>query len=192
MKSIGILGGTFNPPHMGHLLIAEYVREELKLDEIWFIPTNEPPHKATTHITFEQRVEMLSGAIEDNPPFAINMIEITRPGKSYTIDTIKELKREYPTYTFYFIIGADMVEYLPHWSRIDELINEVDFVGVNRTGFKLESQYQVLTVDVPLIDISSSLIRQRFASGKSIKYLVPNKVFSYIKENRLYETNRNN
>lgn len=188
MKSIGILGGTFNPPHMGHLLIAEYVRDDLNLDEIWFIPTNEPPHKTANQVNVEQRVDMLKDAIKDNQNFFVNMIEINRSGKSYTLDTITELKREYSNYNFYFIIGSDMVEYLPYWNRIDELINEVDFVGVKRSGFELKSFYPVMTVDIPVLDISSSVIRQRVTTGKSIKYLVPNKVISYIKENQLYET----
>src|SRR5690625_5642700 len=102
MKSIGILGGTFNPPHIGHLLIAEHVREELGLDEIWFIPTNEPPHKLASNISVEDRLTMLRYAVYDNPFFKVNPIEIKRRGKSYTIDTIVELKQKHPNHQYFF------------------------------------------------------------------------------------------
>lgn len=189
MKRIGILGGTFNPPHQGHLIMAEYVRVELNLDEVWFIPTYHPPHKQHAHIAAKHRVAMLEEAIQDSKAFKINMIEIDRSGKSYTIDTLTEFKRIYPKYDFYFIIGGDMVDYLPHWKDIDKLVEIVTFVGVNRVGYKLTSPYPFLEVMAPLVDISSTMIRERLNEGKSIKYLVPDSVDSYIKEYRLYEQN---
>ncbi|MBU5466461.1 nicotinate-nucleotide adenylyltransferase [Virgibacillus sp. MSJ-26] len=187
MKSIGILGGTFNPPHIGHLLIAEHVRVELGLDEIWFIPTNEPPHKLASNINVEDRLTMLRHAVYDNPFFKVNPIEIKRRGKSYTIDTIVELKQKHPNHQYFFIIGADMVEYLPKWYKIDELINCLTFVGVKRPGYHMNSPYPVLEINIPLFDISSTQIRERQAEGKSIKYLVPDTVDHYIKEQELYE-----
>lgn len=187
MKSIGILGGTFNPPHIGHLLIAEHVREELDLEEIWFIPTNDPPHKLAATVSVEDRLTMLDKAVYDNSFFKINPIEVNRLGKSYTIDTIKELKNQHPNHNYFFIIGADMVEYLPKWYKIDELINYLTFVGVKRAGYKLQSSYPVLEMDIPMFDVSSTNIRERVTAGKSIKYLVPKAVDSYIKEQQLYE-----
>lgn len=187
MKRIGILGGTFNPPHLGHLIIAEYVRVELQLDKVWFIPTYHPPHKQKTQINAKQRVAMLEKAISNHPPFKINQMEIERLGQSYTIDTMKALTEIYPTYDFYFMIGGDMVAYLPQWKEIDLLIDYVHFVGINRTGYSLASEYPIIKVDAPLIDISSTMIRNRLSQGKSIKYLVPDAVNSYIKEYRLYE-----
>src|SRR4051794_6519919 len=106
MRRIGVLGGTFDPPHIGHLIIAEEVRIALDLEEVWFIPTFTPPHKDGTKTKASQRIEMTKLAIESNPHFKVNSIEIERSGKSYTIDTIRELKRENPDSDFYFIIGA--------------------------------------------------------------------------------------
>lgn len=187
MKQIGILGGTFDPPHLGHLIIAETVRTTLSLDEIWFIPTNEPPHKNKAMSTGQDRMNMLKLAIEDNHYFKINDIEMKRLGKSYTFDTMNILINENQDCEFFFIIGADMVQYLPKWSRIDELIKKISFVGVQRQGYVLESAYPVLKVDIPIIDISSTMIRNQLATQSSVKYLIPDSVDTYIKENQLYE-----
>ncbi|HLR80599.1 MAG TPA: nicotinate-nucleotide adenylyltransferase [Bacillota bacterium] len=188
MKRIGILGGTFDPPHIGHLIIAEEVRIALDLTEVWFIPTYEPPHKDRASSSVEDRLNMLQRAIGEHPHFKINTIEIERSGKSYTIDTMKTFKRMYPEDEFFFIIGADMVEYLPNWFKIEELIKLVTFVGVKRPGFNVESDYPVVEVDIPIIDISSTTIRSRLARKQSIKYLTPDAVISYIKERQLYGT----
>src|SRR5699024_10734487 len=174
--------------HLGHLIIAEYVREELGLEEVWFIPTYEPPHKQNAKIGVNQRVAMLERAIKNHSSFKLNNIEINRFGKSYTIDTILKLKQKNSNHKYYFIIGGDMVEYLPHWKQIDDLIHYLTFVGVKRAGYSLESPYPITKVDVPLIDISSTMVRNRVNDGKSIKYLVPESVYSYIKEYRLYES----
>lgn len=187
MKQVGILGGTFDPPHLGHLIIAETVRTTLDLDEIWFIPTNEPPHKNKAMSAGQDRMKMLELAIEDNAFFKINDIEMKRLGKSFTFDTMNILMNEHPDCEFYFIIGADMVEYLPHWSRIDELVHLVQFVGVQREGYDLNTPYPIVKVDIPMIDISSTMIRQQLANQISTKYLIPDSVDVYIKEYKLYE-----
>lgn len=187
MRRIGILGGTFDPPHLGHLIIAEEVMLALQLDQVWFMPTNEPPHKQNAMTVAADRVKMLEYALEDNERFRINTIELEREGKSYTFDTMSLLKEKYPNDTFYFIIGADMVEYLPKWQRIDDLLNIVTFVGVNRPGYELKTKYPIMEVDIPLIDISSSYIRSRLQNNKSVNYLVPDAVYEYIKGNHLYE-----
>lgn len=184
---IGLLGGTFDPPHIGHLIIAEEVRVKLQLEEIWFIPSYEPPHKQKAKSTIHDRLMMLEQSIQDHKYFKIDTIELNRKGKSYTIDTVNTLKQKYPNYQFYFIIGADMVEYLPNWKNIDELIELVTFVGVNRPGYQLESQYPIKIIDAPIIHVSSSDIRDRVANKQSIKYLVKELVSHYIKEKRLYE-----
>src|SRR5690625_3775481 len=153
MQKIGILGGTFDPPHIGHLIIAEEVRLTLKLDEVWFIPSNVQVHKGQAKATAKDRLQMVQCAIESNRHFKINPIEINRTGKSYTIDTVRELLQQHYNCKFYFIIGADMVEYLPHWKNIDELINIITFVGVNRYGFSLKSSYPIVPVNIPEIHI---------------------------------------
>ncbi|MCF3941831.1 nicotinate-nucleotide adenylyltransferase [Oceanobacillus alkalisoli] len=186
MKRIGILGGTFDPPHLGHLIIAEEVRLALELDEVWFIPTYTPPHKDSAKTGVDDRIRMTELAIETNPHFKINTIEIKRSGKSYTIDTMKELATLHPNHEFYFIIGADMVEYLPKWQDIDELVKLVPFVGVKRSGYELETEYDIFTVNIPLIDISSTEIRKRLQNNRSVNYLVPERVYAYIRGERLY------
>ncbi|MTW84136.1 nicotinate-nucleotide adenylyltransferase [Virgibacillus dakarensis] len=187
MKRVGILGGTFDPPHLGHLLIAEEVKNKLALEEVWFIPSNEPPHKYKARTSANNRIAMLERAIASNDTFKIDTIEVERLGKSYTFDTMKALIDTYPDTIFYFIIGADMVEYLPKWDRINELINIVKFVGVRRTGYHLQSDFPIIALDIPMIDVSSTLIRERISRNQSTRYLLPEDVESYIKGKRLYE-----
>lgn len=189
MKKVGILGGTFDPPHNGHLLIANEVLHTLGFDEIWFMPNQEPPHKQKlTNSTNEDRIKMLELAIEGHPGFILEKIELTRTGPSYTYDTMKVLTEMYPTIAFYFIIGADMIEYLPKWFQIDKLIKLVTFVGVQRPNFRIESPYPLVNVDIPAFDVSSSMIRKRLKSGETVRYLLPEPVRLYIKENKLYES----
>ncbi|AIF43366.1 nicotinate-nucleotide adenylyltransferase [Virgibacillus sp. SK37] len=186
MKRVGILGGTFDPPHLGHMIIAQEVHQSLNLDEVWFIPSHIPPHKNTTKTKVEDRVNMVQLAIQGNSYFKVNTVELDRFGKSYTFDTIKALNKEHSSYMFYFIIGADMVEYLPKWHRIDQLIKLVQFVGVKRPGFSLSSTYPVIEVEVPQFDISSTFIRNRIKDNQPFSYFTPEGVMNYIKEKRLY------
>lgn len=186
MRRIGILGGTFDPPHLGHLIIAEEVRIKLGLEEIWFIPSYTPPHKKDANSSADDRIAMLQCAIKGNPFFKINIIEVERLGKSYTIDTMEALRASNKDVDFYFIIGGDMVEYLPYWNRIDELVELVHFVGVKRTGYTLNAIYPIEEVDIPVINISSTMIRNRLAKRISVKYLIPDAVEIMIKERQLY------
>ena len=188
MKKIAILGGTFNPPHLGHLIIASEVQSQLNFDEVWFMPNQEPPHKESTiGVSSAQRLEMVQRAIADNPLFKIQKIELERTGRSYTFDTMKILSEKYDA-DFYFIIGADMIEYLPKWYKIEELVKLVTFIGVNRPDYDQQSTYPIILLDVPNIEISSCKIRKKVKMGKSIRYFVPNSVMEYIEENGLYET----
>lgn len=186
MKKIGLLGGTFDPPHIGHLTMAEEAYERLNLDEVWFVPSAEPPHKDRARVSATDRLMMLKVAIDPIDYFRINTIELVRKGKSYTYDTITALKDMYPNAEFYFIIGADMVEYLPHWYKIDQLINSVQFVGVKRPDYKLDTPYPVILLDTLSLDISSTMIRERLESNRSVRYLIPDQVLSLIKEKGLY------
>ncbi|WP_122646878.1 nicotinate-nucleotide adenylyltransferase [Enterococcus mediterraneensis] len=186
-KQVGILGGNFNPVHTTHLIIADQVGRTLGLEKVFLMPEYLPPHvdeKET--IPAEHRLKMLELAIEDNPLLAVETIELARKGKSYTYDTMKELTEKNPDTDYYFIIGGDMVAYLPKWYRIDELTNLVNFVGVRRPNFSTETAYPIIWVDVPLMDISSSLIRKKIAQGCSAKYLLPDNVLNYIQEEGLY------
>ncbi len=186
-RKVGILGGTFDPPHIGHLIIANEVLNRLQLDEVKFMPNQEPPHKVKTSATTgEDRVRMLELLIDNNTAFSIEKIELERIGLSYTFDTMKLLQERNPDHEYYFIIGADMVEYLPKWHQIDGLVKLIRFVGVNRPNFSVKSSYPLTQVDMPFIDISSTLIRERASSGDTIRYLVPKGVKAYIKEHGLY------
>ncbi len=181
MRKIGILGGTFDPPHLGHLLIANEVLNSLNLEEIWFMPNREPPHKKKSgFLSDAERVKLLELAIADHPCFRLETIELERPGPSYTYDTILLLKRRHPDADFYFIIGADMIEYLPKWHKISELVHLIKFVGVGRPEYATESPYPIIYVDVPEFAVSSSMIRERVREGKTIRYLVPESVRKYI------------
>ncbi|WP_125574244.1 nicotinate-nucleotide adenylyltransferase [Levilactobacillus huananensis] len=186
-RRIGILGGTFNPPHLGHLVIADQVATQLGLDKVLFMPDAEPPHvDRKIAIPAADRVAMVKAAIKDNPRFALELTEVERGGKSYSYDTMLQLTRAHPENQYYFIIGGDMVAYLPKWYRIDDLLKLVQFVGVCRQGFTHESPYPVLWVDVPQIGISSTMVRDQVRRGQSVRYLVPTMVDLYIKEHLLY------
>ena len=190
--NIGILGGTFDPIHFVHLMIAEQVREEVNLDQIWFLPTNIPPHKEGRTVTSaHHRLEMVKLAIQGISYFQVKALEFERSGPSYTIETVRELNRTYPRYNFSFIIGGDMVDYLPQWKNIEELIDLIQFIGVQRPGYQQdESPFStfVQKVEIPQMDISSTMIREKVQNVKSIRFLVPDRVRNYIEENSLYET----
>lgn len=186
MRKVGILGGTFDPPHNGHLMIAQEVLSTLNLAEVWFMPTNIPPHKADAKSRGEDRLEMIQRAIGDNECFKLQPIEFERPGPSYTYDTIAVLKERYPDIEIYFIIGADMVQYLPKWYRIDDLMCEVHFVGVKRPNYTIDSKYEIFEVEIPQFDISSSELRYRFNTKQNTRYFLPNAVRKYIEEKNLY------
>ena len=186
-QRIGLYGGTFNPVHTAHLVVADQVGHALRLNRVDFLPDAVPPHvDKKTAIDATDRVAMLRLAIQDNPLFGLELAEIQRGGVSYTYETVKQLKEAHPENDYYFIIGGDMVDYLPKWYRINDLLKIVNFVAVRRPGAKNESQYPVIWVDVPEVQIASSDIRQRVAQGESIRYLVPTRVEQYIKEHDLY------
>ncbi|NBI29507.1 nicotinate-nucleotide adenylyltransferase [Chengkuizengella marina] len=193
---IGIMGGTFDPIHIGHMIVAERARIEMQLQEIWFMPSSIPPHKNNTPIaTPKQRWEMVCKAVQTNEFFLVKDLELLREGVSYTIDTVRYLKKQYPLHEFYFIIGGDMIQYLPKWYQIDELIQLISFIGLQRPGTEIhwdlineQMKQKITMVTMPLIDISSSEIRKINAQNKSIRYLVHDKVYDYIKEHKLYET----
>lgn len=192
-KRVGILGGGFNPVHNGHLIISDQVSCQLHLDEFYLMPSFKSPHidhKET--IDSSHRVEMLKLATLDNSRLSLELSEIAREGRSFTYDTMKELTERNPDTDYYFVIGGDMVEYLPTWHEIDKLMQMVQFVGVNRPGTSKETPYPLIWVDIPLMDISSSMIRKKIASGCSVKYFTPDNVLEYIHEKGLYQNDSGN
>ncbi len=186
---LGILGGTFNPIHMGHLILADEVCEKLELDRIVFVPTNLPPHKGDEDvISAKQRKEMLSLAINDNPQLWVSDTEIKRGGLSYTIDTIKEFNRIYPEHELFFIIGSDLFKYLNEWKDLKEIISLVKFVVATRPGYPLKDiPDYITTIDIRAVDISAFEVRQCIKDGRSFRYLVPEAVREYILKEGLYK-----
>lgn len=197
MKKIGILGGTFDPVHIGHLVAADQALFFAGLDEIWFMPAPNPPHKMDSKITdINHRLEMVKKVVEIDPKYKLCTIELERLGPSYTVNTMKELIKKYPDYQFFFIIGGDMIKYLPKWYGIEELLTIVNFIGLDRPGYEYQATSsrdknilaQVKLIPMPQLDISSSQIREWVKAGRTIRYIVPINIARYIKENRLYES----
>lgn len=186
---IGIMGGTFNPPHIGHLLMAEQVGKQLDLDEVWFMPTAKPPHASGKKaIAAQHRLQMVQKAISGNPLFKLQPYEVNRGGKNYTVETIQHFISEYPSADFYLIIGGDSANDLDSWKGIDVLNQLVQFVGVRRPGeHPYTGRFPILWVDSPLVDISSTEIRLRVFLEQSIKYQVPQEVERYIYKHQLYQ-----
>ncbi len=191
MKRIGILGGTFNPVHIGHLAIAQTVLDEFKLDKVIFVPSNLPPHKRKKNvISARERYQMLCLAVKGNPCFDISDFEIKRKGKSYSIHTVNYFLEQFSKKTkFFFIIGSDMLAGLTSWKKFEELNRKVNFVAVNRKGFeKVKSKTKVKKIDTLDLGISSSYIRRCLRNGKTVKYLLPESVSNYIDKRKLYTT----
>lgn len=187
-KQVGILGGNFNPVHNAHLVVADQVRQQLGLDKVLLMPEYLPPHvDAKGTIAEHHRLKMLELAIEGFEGLEIETIELERKGISYTYDTMLLLNERDPDTDYYFIIGADMVDYLPKWHRIDELVEIVQFVGVQRPRYKAGTSYPVIWVDVPLMDISSSMVRDFVAKGRTPNFMLPKPVLDYIKKEGLYQ-----
>ncbi|MBB4825789.1 nicotinate-nucleotide adenylyltransferase [Sporosarcina luteola] len=187
MKRIGLLGGTFNPPHIGHLIIANEVKHALNLDEVRLMPTAIPPHKLNpSDASPEQRLQMVKLAIHDADGLTSFSFEVDRGGVSYTYDTIAALRTQEPDIQFHFIIGGDMIDSLPSWHRIEDLVKIVTFVGVGRPGTIGTTKYPVQMVELPQIDLSSTLIRNRIKQGGTVSFLIPDAVKSFIREEGLY------
>lgn len=198
-RKIGIMGGTFDPIHLGHLILAEETRVRLNLDKVIFIPAGAPPHKEMTSILKPlHRYEMALLATVDNPYFQVSPFEINKREVSYTIDTIKYLKNIYDSSTLYFITGADSLVNINSWRNSKELLSLCKFVTAKRKGIsnsKLDSVVNeinetfgetVYLLSIPYIEISSTDIRNRVRREESIKYYVTENVEAYIRKNKFY------
>jgi len=191
---LGIFGGTFDPIHHGHLIVAEYVRERVGLDRIAFIPTMISPHKTDAVVTSAaHRLAMLREAVKPDPFFQVLDIEVERGGVSYTVDTLRLLEREHPSDEFFLLIGADNLREFRLWKEPAEIAERATLVVMNRPGFAPGPAgpplpRNILECQVPSIDISATEIRQRVRNGLPISYLVPPSVSRYISRHRLYRT----
>jgi len=190
LNKLGIFGGAFDPIHIGHLVEAQYATEELGLDKLLFIPTGDHPLKPQSAPS-EVRLEMTRIAIQDNPFFELSDIEIKRSGKSYTIDTLQQVKKLYSSKELYLIVGIDNVGTFHKWHRIDEILDMCKVVVLSRMmtdDYVLSPSLleKITILDSPIVETSSTDIRERLAEGKSIRYLVPDKVREYIYAHELY------
>ncbi len=198
-KRIGIMGGTFDPLHYGHLVAAEMARHEFALEKVIFIPTGNPPHKVGRRVTSPgDRYEMVKRAVQDNSFFEVSDLEIQRKGYSYTVDTLKELHELYPQHELYFITGADAFREIFTWREVQSVLSLSHFIGASRPGFdphefleELKRDYpeflpHMHLFDVPALAISSTDIRSRVKEGKPIRYLLPESVRLYIEKTGLY------
>lgn len=199
-QRIGIMGGTFDPIHYGHLVTAEAARGEYDLDQVLFLPSGNPPHKDPTNVTdAKHRHTMAVLATLTNPHFEVSRVDIDRTGTTYTIDTLRILRDQYgPTTQLFFITGADAILEIMGWKDSEELLVMADFIAATRPGFHLEDQDGLIhnwfssqqkrlhVLQVPAMAISSTDIRRRVRKGESIRYLVPETVDFYIRKNRLY------
>ena len=183
---LGILGGTFNPIHLGHLLLAECAREQARLDQVWFIPTATPPHKPSRDLAkAAHRLKMVRLATQGHPAFRVETMELRRGGVSYTLETIQAIQKRSPRARLYLIIGSEMLQ-VP-WYGWQQITRDCRVLVAPRVSGRIASRTRRLTtLAMPQLDISSSLIRQRVRQGRSIRFLVPDAVARYIEQHRLY------
>jgi len=198
-EQIGIFGGTFDPPHLGHLILASEAYSQLKLDRLLWILTPDPPHKQEQVISsVEDRLAMVKLAIEDNPKFELSRVELDRPGPHYTLDTVETIAEEYPEADITPIIGGDSLRDLPTWHNPKGLLYASHWVGVMRRPGEepnLDALERTLPgisskvhyVDAPLLEIASREIRSRVAEGRPYRYYLPTQVYDYINEHHLYQ-----
>ncbi|MDD4183621.1 MAG: nicotinate-nucleotide adenylyltransferase [Candidatus Omnitrophica bacterium] len=184
---IGILGGTFNPPHVGHLILAQEVAQKLSLDKIFFIPTNIPPHKESHNVNGRDRLSMVKLTIKGDRRFEALDLEIKRGGVSYTIDTVRELKNKFKRAQFFLIVGSDLANDFPTWRYFENLKKAVNIVVAKRRAYPLKTKNRFIIVQIVQMGISSSYIRGLIKKGFSVKYLVIDSVAEYIEKHKLYK-----
>jgi nicotinate-nucleotide adenylyltransferase len=193
-RRVGIMGGTFDPIHHGHLVAASEVATLYQLDEVIFVPTGEPWQKSQRQVSpAEHRYLMAVIATASNPRFWVSRVDIDRAGPTYTIDTIRDIAAQRPGAELFFITGADALGQILSWKNAEEALQMAHFVGVTRPGYDLSDEHlpsdSVRLLDVPAMAISSSDCRQRVADGRPVWYLVPDGVVQYINKHHLYRAN---
>jgi nicotinate-nucleotide adenylyltransferase len=198
---IGVFGGTFDPVHLGHLILAEQCREQGRLDQVWFVPASRPPHKQRPGLTpFRQRAEMLQLATAGHPAFRIDELEDQRAGPSYTVVTLDELKKRRPDADWFLLIGSDTLAELHEWHDPGGVVARAGLLVMARGGERILSAEELRSllklpgaaavrlevIEAPRIEIASRDLRRRAAEGRSLRYLVPRAVECYIEEKHLY------
>jgi nicotinate-nucleotide adenylyltransferase len=193
---IGVFGGSFDPVHLAHLILAEQGREQGRLDQVWFVPAARPPHKHSELTPFDRRVEMLQLAVAGNPAFRVEEVEKDRAGPSYTADTLDELATKHPGHEWALLVGSDTLRDLPGWHEPRRIVARAEVLVMARPGAavvplaelreKLGAEVRVTVAAMPLVDISSTEVRERLRTGRSVRYLVPRAVEMYAGEKGLY------
>jgi nicotinate-nucleotide adenylyltransferase len=191
-RRIGVMGGTFDPIHNGHLVAASEVQARFGLEEVIFVPTGQPWQKSDREVSkAEDRYLMTVIATASNPRFSVSRVDIDRSGLTYTVDTLADLKAQYPDADLFFITGADALEQILSWRRADDVFTLAHFIGVTRPGYELNDHHlpagAVSLIEVPAMAISSTDCRKRVADGMPVWYLVPDGVVQYISKRHLYE-----
>jgi nicotinate-nucleotide adenylyltransferase len=199
MRRIGLFGGTFDPPHVGHLVLAEYARDRLRLDEVHFIPAGQPPHKPGTRITrAAQRVAMARLAVRGNRAFAVSTLETRRGGPSFTIETLRKVSADSPRARLFLLMGADSLDEFATWREPEAILRLATLAVAGRPGAAARAlprgraasargrHARIEWLDNAEIAVSSSIVRTRVRAGRSIRYLVPDTVAAYIARHRLY------
>ena len=191
-RRIGVMGGTFDPIHHGHLVAASEVQAKFELDEVIFVPTGQPWQKSGREVSpAEDRYLMTVIATASNPRFSVSRVDIDRDGPTYTADTLTDLADRYPDDDLFFITGADALSQIVSWKRVDELFTRAHFIGVTRPGFHLDDHHlpagSVSLIEVPAMAISSTACRDRVCAGLPVWYLVPDGVVQYISKRGLYQ-----
>ncbi len=197
---LGLFGGTFDPIHLGHLILADQCREECRLDRVWMVVAGSPPHKPGGRTAVGHRLEMVRIAIAGNSALVVSDIETRRPGPHYSVDTLEAVRREHPDDDLYFLIGADSLKDLPAWREPSRIAQLATIVVVNRPGIEEvdesalpdfgQAARALRSVTIPPIGIASSDLRLRLAEGRSIRYMVPRGVEAYIDAQALYRGER--
>ena len=191
MRRVGLIGGTFDPIHNGHVLLALFTRETLALDEVVFIPAADPPHKDSTHAQADQRMDMVEMAIAGVDGFSASRIELDRPGKSYTVDTLRQLHADHPQSAFFLIIGSDNVAQMSTWHDPFGIMDLCTVVAGKRLAEDADVDPVLAShmrfIDTPLIELSSTHIRQRLQGGLAVRGMIPDSVECYIGEKGIYK-----
>ena len=196
---VAIMGGAFDPPHYGHLVTAQTVYDNFDVDKVIIMPLGDAPHKNMSSTTAKERYEMAKAAVADNPAFEVSSMEIEREGKTYTVDTLSEIKKNNPEIEIYFVMGADEITAVESWKQPERLLKMCSFIAVTRPGFDnetvekkvegLKRKYgcNIYFLEVPSLDISSTELREKIRHGKNVKYLVPKETEKYIADHDLYK-----
>lgn len=202
MEKLGLFGGTFDPPHLGHLILAVEAQYQLALDRVLWVLTPEPPHKSEQLISpWQTRMRLLEAAIVSNPGFAISRVEIDRPPPHYAFETVRIMKQEYPNAELVYLMGGDELRDLPTWKQPADFISAIDAIGVMRRPadavdlLALERRFpgvaqKIWFLAAPLIEISASEIRRRIGAGQPVRYFLPTLVYELILEQKLYQVSK--